>query len=188
MERISLEVIDGKVQVGEWHGSHASKYGFINDSLKEQLSKISMSPVLAPLCDIELLNGEKINTVCLVNAKDAFNILGDLYFSGKVENQIDIKDVKNICTSKNKLAEKFSKQIEKFWETGMGYWLFYFVFNNGDRELAIHGGRTDCFDFGLKRIEDVIGVEPFDREKCSYPIEPSIKPINPRFCFYNLTE
>ena len=87
--------------------------------------------------------------------------------------------------AKNRLPNKFVSKILSFGETGMGYTLFYFVFEGGEKVLGTCCCYCDFFDFDseyeCKNIVDVLEVKYDD------PVErkPRIRTLGYYWCLYS---
>lgn len=142
--------------------------GLISSSQERQLrliaNKISYNKNALP-CKIELISGEIIDNVVLMKIDHYLKSGGIILPKHNFPNEIKISSIKNIFCSKNILPKLISDKISYLDETGMGYTVFYFLFENGLRKQAVCGGQSYFFDFKDEyKIEHIIGIEPFNKK------------------------
>ncbi len=149
---------------------------------QDQLNKIEPSdpdgPGLYYPCSVELVDGTVIENAIIRNM-DAYLREGGILFDieGAFASKFPVTEIKRIFPSKNRLPIEFSKEIHTYWETGMGYLLFHMSFDDGSKKIVAGGAATDFYDLPAGyALENIVKVEPFDRETDVWSGETDILP------------
>lgn len=131
--------------------------------LQKQLTKIIPS-LYAGIkfypCKVELQSNRTVENVYIIEASDYKSLHTYWPHENEDADEVNIKEVKNIFLSRNRLPIKLSRKLNGYMETGMGAKIFYFLLRNGERLKAICGTYCDFFEFDMK-IGEIKDVMPY---------------------------
>lgn len=108
-------------------------------------------------CRATLKDGRVFDTVCIMAEKDY------AWHSVVEENEgngfLRMEDVAHIEPSPTRLPAQYANQLYREGESGMGYFLFTIVYNDGSREVYVTGGAVDFIPYpDGKSADDIAQV------------------------------
>lgn len=113
---------------------------------KEELFQVAFSedkPLQYRPCQVKLNNGETINNVYIVEERSYMKAWGVMPNDDSGKKYVLIENVVEINDSPNRLLPDFANKIYKAGESGMGYYLFKIVFENGQKLDVASGNAVD---------------------------------------------
>lgn len=120
-------------------------------------------------CQVKLKNGETLDNVYVQEVQSYINVWGDLPDRDPAKKYILIEDVIEIAESPNRLAVELANKLYAGGESGMGYYFYKLVLENGQTIDVCSGNAIDFISLpeGLttKNIKDVLR-HPVSKEKC----------------------
>ncbi|SRR3989344_5064072 len=118
----------------------------ITDKQKEQLFKVTPSKdseMEYRPCQVTLRNGDTLDNVYVVEKDYYLQTWGIMPDSDSGKRYILIEDVAKIRESPNRLRVDLANKIYKNGESGMGYYVFKILFDNGQTINVVTGGAVD---------------------------------------------
>lgn len=126
------------------------EYAVLSADLENQLKRIVPSSdgnIKYYPCAVKLGDGSMIENVYILPAQDYINEWGIWPEDDEGKYKINITEVSEILESPNSMPAKFSNQIYKAGESGMGNTVFTVVFNDNSSHAYVTGNAVDFINY-----------------------------------------
>ena len=119
-------------------------------------------------CMVLLSNNQKLDYVCIANAQEYIKYWGAWPEDDPGKTSIDIRDIKKISSSKNRLPKNFVDKLNSAGESGMGFLVYRVLFSDNSDYIFMAGGVVDFIVLPEnKSISDIVDVEPLNHDEVS---------------------
>lgn len=146
------------------HTSKKRVYPSIPDHLYNAWEKITPSGdrfIQYRPCKVVFKNGQEYPCVYVMDAQTYINVWGEWPDTGTGKKSLNIDDVTLIEESPFRVPAQFATEIYRSGESGMGYFIFIVLFNDGTSQAYLTGGAIDFIDLpNGKKSSDISAVYP----------------------------